>query len=113
MYPRNRKVPDIRVKELLGILVHAGVGTSEPASIVIWLTKNLDCMTSPNSTAPYSEADLSKLLGYVQHLKSVGGNHGFSACVVGKLNISYPVRIFSQYFSGRLMSFFRTPLVAN
>ena len=41
-------------------------------------------MTSPNSTAVYSEAELSKLLGYVRHIKSVGGNYGFSACVLGK-----------------------------
>ena len=41
-------------------------------------------MTSSNSTAVYSEGDLSKLLGYVRHIKSVGGNYGFSACVVGK-----------------------------
>ena len=35
MFPHDREVPDAHVKELLGILVHAGVGTSEPASIVI------------------------------------------------------------------------------
>jgi len=42
-------------------------------------------MTSPNSTAAYSEGDLSKLLGYVRYITSVGGNYGFSACVVGRL----------------------------
>jgi len=41
-------------------------------------------MTSPNSTAIYSEEELNKLLGYVRQIKSVGGNCGFSACVVGK-----------------------------
>ena len=93
MYPHHREVPDIPVKELLGIFVHAGVGMSGPASIVVCLTDNLDCMTSPNSTAPYSEADLNKLVGYVKHLTSVGGMHGFSACVVGKLSTPHPVRI--------------------
>ena len=83
----------IPVKELLGTLVHAGVGLSGPASIVVCLTDSLDCMTSPNSTAPYSEADLNKLVGYVKHLTSVGGTHGFSACVIGKLSIPHPVRI--------------------
>lgn len=46
-----------------------------------------DCMTSTNSTAVYSEPDLNKLLGYVGHIKQVGGNYGFSACVVGKSNV--------------------------
>ena len=44
-------------------------------------------MTSSNSTAVYSEGDLSKLLGYVRHIKSVGGNYGFSACIVGKSSV--------------------------
>ena len=44
-------------------------------------------MTSPNSTAVYSEGDLSKLLSYVKEIKQVGRNHGFSACVVGKLSV--------------------------
>ena len=44
-------------------------------------------MTSSNSTAVYSEGDLSKLLGYVRHINSVGGNYGFSACIVGKSSI--------------------------
>jgi len=45
-------------------------------------------MTSPNSTAIYSEGDLSKLLNYVKEIRQVGGNHGFSACVVGKSGVS-------------------------
>ena len=44
-------------------------------------------MTSPNSTAIYSEGDLNKLLGYVRHIKSVGRDYGFSACVVGKPDV--------------------------
>ena len=66
-----------------------------------------DCMTSSNSTAAYSEGELNKLRGYVKDIALVGGNYGFSACVVGKSNISYPVEIFSRDLSGRLMSFFR------
>ena len=44
-------------------------------------------MTSSNSTAVYSEGDLGKLLSYVKEIKQVGGNHGFSACVVGEPDI--------------------------
>ena len=94
MYPHDREVPKHVPQELLGILVRAGIGTSESASVAARLTNSLDCLTCPNSTAPYPEARLNMLLGYVNHLTSVGGNHGFSACVVGKLNISHPVRIF-------------------
>lgn len=47
---------------------------------------DLDCMTSRDSTTVYSEPDLNKLLGYVRHIKQVGGKGGFSACVVGKLS---------------------------
>ena len=47
-------------------------------------------MTSPNSTAAYPEADLSKLLSYVGHINSVGGNYGFSACIVGRTSVTPP-----------------------
>lgn len=69
MYPHDREIPEHLLQELLGILVHAGV----------------DCMTSSNSTAAYSEGELKKLLSYVKHIASIGGNCGFSACVVGRL----------------------------
>jgi len=48
-------------------------------------------MTSPNSTAVYPEPEFNKLLGYVGHVKQVGGNHGFSACVVGKPSTHIPL----------------------
>ena len=83
MFPRNREVSELIFRELLGILVHAGIGTSAPASNAESLRNSPDGMTSINSTAEYSEGDLSKLIGYVKHLTSVGGNHGFSACIVG------------------------------
>ena len=35
MYPHNRRVPEPLAKELLGILVHASVGASEPAVNVV------------------------------------------------------------------------------
>ena len=44
-------------------------------------------MTSSNSTTIYSEGELNKLLGYVRNIGSVGGNFGFSACVVGMPNV--------------------------
>jgi len=69
-------------------------------------------MTSQNSTAPYSEGELQKLLNYVKHLKSVGGKYGFSACIVGGSNIVHLTKLLSRNFSGRLMSFFGTPLLA-
>ena len=48
-------------------------------------------MTSPNSTAVYSEPDLKKLLGYVKHIRKVGGSCGFSACVVGRSSVLHPI----------------------
>ena len=108
MYPHNREVPEHLVQELLGILVHAGVGMLKPVFNVMSLMSGPDCMTSPNSTAAYSEGDLSKLLGYARYIASVGGNYGFSACVVGKSSIPHPTVFSSQFLSGRLMSFIST-----
>jgi len=59
-------------------------------------------MTSTNSTTIYSEPNLNKLLGYVKHIKQVGGNYGFSACVVGKstvcyIQLSFPHGIFRSF----------------
>lgn len=51
-------------------------------------------MTSFNSTVPYSEGEVKKLLGYVRHITSVGGDYGFSACVVGKSSIAVSHRVF-------------------
>ena len=51
--------------------------------------RGLDCMTSRDSTAVYPEVELCKLIKYVKDLKSVGGNYGFSACVVGKYQAPY------------------------
>jgi len=48
-------------------------------------------MTSTNSTTIYSDLELNKLLGYMSHIKQVGGNYGFSACVVGKSLVLYPI----------------------
>jgi len=52
-------------------------------------------MTSSNSTTVYSEPELNKLLGYVKHIKRVGGNYGFSACVVGESSVLYPAELSS------------------
>ena len=49
----------------------------------------LDCMTSRDSTTVYPEGDLSKLIGYVSQISSVGRNYGFSAWVVGKYEVPY------------------------
>ena len=81
--------------------------------MVSCLTSDPDCMTSPNSTTVYSEPDLKKILGYVKHIKRVGGDFGFSACVVGDSNVTYPIWRFSLFFSGRLMSFFGKSVLVN
>ena len=70
-------------------------------------------MTSPNSTAAYSEGELQKLLGYATHIQLIGGNYGFSACIVGMPNTLYPTGFLSQNFPGRLMSFFGTSLFVS
>ena len=70
-------------------------------------------MTSPNSTAPYSEPELNKLLGYVKHVTSLERHYEFSACIVGELNIPYPVSVFQLDLSGRLMYLFCTSLLAD
>ena len=44
-------------------------------------------MTSPSSTAVYSEGELNKFLDYVERIESIGGKHGFSACVFGKSGV--------------------------
>lgn len=87
MYPHDREIPERLLQELLGILVHAGVGMLVPTSIIVCLTNSPDYMTSSNSTAAYSEGELKKLLSYVKHIASIGGNCGFSACVVGQSNV--------------------------
>ena len=46
-------------------------------------------MTSRDSTVVYPEVELRKLIEYVKDLESVGGNYGFSACVVGKYEVPY------------------------
>jgi len=70
-------------------------------------------MTSTTSTTIYSEPDLSKLLGYVRHLKQIGGNFGFAACVFGKPNVLHPIRRFLTVFSGRLMTYFGESLLVR
>ena len=79
MFPHDREVPEHLVQELTGIPVHAGIGTPEPGLDVVLLTSGLDCMTSSDSTAVYSEGELSKLLSYMKEIKQVGRNHGFPA----------------------------------
>ena len=97
MFPHNREIPEQLIQELTGILLHAGIGTSEPGLNVVLLTGGPDCMTSPNSTAIYSEGELNKLLGYVRDIRSVGGNFGYSACIIGTSNVLPPVDALNQF----------------
>lgn len=46
-------------------------------------------MTSPNSTAAYSEGELNKLMDYVKNVTKVGGDHGFAACIIGMSSIKF------------------------
>ena len=48
-------------------------------------------MTSTDSTAVYSEAELNKFLSYVKEIKQVGGNYGVSAWVAGKSSIVHSI----------------------
>ena len=98
MFPHNREVPEELSQELCGILLHAGIGASAPALGIMRLMSNPDCITSPNSTTIYSETELKKFLGYVKHIKEVGGNHGYSACVVGKTGTLRSIERFSHFF---------------
>jgi hypothetical protein len=40
-------------------------------------------MTSHGSTSIYSADELEKFVSYVEKIKFVGGEDGYSACVVG------------------------------
>ena len=112
MFPHDREVPNDLFRELSGILLHLGIGTSGQCWTSCDSRNDPDYMTSPNSTAVYSELELNKLLGYVGYIKQVGGKHGFSACVVGKSSALLH-RAFLMAFSGRLMNFFSEFLFAR
>ena len=112
MFPHDREIPEQLIQELTGILLHAGIGTSEPGLDDVLLTGGPDCMTSPNSTTIYSEGELNKLLGYVRDIRSVGGNFGFSACIIGTSNILPPVNAPNQ-FSRPLDEFLQYVLICS
>ncbi|KAF9646877.1 hypothetical protein BDM02DRAFT_2865653 [Thelephora ganbajun] len=82
MFPHHQEVPEKLLKELVGIMVHAG----------------LDDMTSHGSTSVYTGEELQKLISYVERIKFIGGTDGYSACVVGRL-----MRCFTH---GRYIHFF-------
>jgi len=82
MFPHDREIPEKLLKELMGIMMHAG----------------LDDMTSHGSTSVYSGEELQQFISYVEQIKYVGGTDGFSACVVGRL-----MKFFTQ---GRYINFF-------
>ena len=96
-FPHNRDIPEELIQELSGILLHAGVGASAPEFDVTLLMSEPDCMTSSSSTTIYSEPELNKLLGYVRHIKRVGGNYGFSACVIGESSTLHPIERSSRF----------------
>ena len=47
------------------------------------LIRRLDEMSSHGSTSVYPEEELRNIIHYVKQLKFVGGDGGYSACVVG------------------------------
>lgn len=67
-FPDDRVVSEDLVKELIGIMIHAGV----------------DEMTSNESTSIYHRDDLNMFISYVEQVRTVGGAGGYSACVVGE-----------------------------
>ena len=107
-FPHNRKIPERLMQELTGILVHTGICTSEPGLDVMGLTCGPDCMTSPNFTAIYSEGEVNKLFGYVRYIELVGGNLGFSACVVGRSNALPPIDVSNRVSRSLDVFFFGT-----
>ncbi|KAF9646879.1 hypothetical protein BDM02DRAFT_3188424 [Thelephora ganbajun] len=66
MFPHHREVPDKLLRELVGIMVHAG----------------LDDTTSRQSTSIYTGEEMLKLISYVERIKFIGAADGYSACAV-------------------------------
>lgn len=85
MFPHEREVPEELLKELTGIMIHAGIGgsLSPAADPTTWLIGHLDDMTSHRSTSVYTGEQLEKFISYVGQIGSIGGADGYSACVVG------------------------------
>jgi len=85
MFPHDREVPEKLLKELTGIMVHAGLGESSSLcdQPTARLTGHSDDMTSHGSTSVYSGEELQKFISYVERIKYIGGTDGYSACVVG------------------------------
>ena len=84
MFPHDREVSDELLKELMGIMTHAGFGEmiacDQDTSNLI---RSLDEMTSNGSTSVYSEDELRKLIHFVKQIKVISGKGGYSACMVG------------------------------
>ncbi|KAF9646880.1 hypothetical protein BDM02DRAFT_3188425 [Thelephora ganbajun] len=85
MFPHDREVPEKLLKELVGIMVHAG----------------LDDMTSQESTSVYTGEELQKLISYMERIKFVGGANGYSAFVVGRLMGFFTHRRYVHFFGQR------------
>ena len=77
MYPHDREVPKHILQELLGILVHAGVGTSELAPNVVWLTNSKDWMTSSDSLQVIQKGRLTSYWATWIISHRLGGTTGF------------------------------------
>lgn len=85
MFPHDREVPEKLLKELMGIMIHAGLGELyiPAANLQFVLLGNPDDMTSHGSTSVYSGDELQKFISYAERIRFIGGADGYSACVVG------------------------------
>ena len=91
MFPHDREVPEKLLKELIGIMIHSGLGEFQlpPRDKLCPLTGNPDDMTSQGSTSIYSGDELRNFIPYVKRIRFIGGADGYSACVVGEHPVSF------------------------
>jgi len=85
MFPHDRRVSDDYLKELIGIMIHAGI----------------DGMTSQGSTSGYSNDELEQFISYVERFEHFGGSNGYSACVVGRLMSLFSKQRYINFFGQR------------
>jgi hypothetical protein len=101
LFPGTRQVPDALIKEVTGILVHAGYGMCRMHWYRLSLTFHFsDTISSTASTAPFSNTEIQDHLSYLKHLRGMSafanvkpiisncagmdGTGGYAPCVVGK-----------------------------
>ncbi|EIN05627.1 hypothetical protein PUNSTDRAFT_137726 [Punctularia strigosozonata HHB-11173 SS5] len=71
-FPLQRRISEDLLRELLGIMMHSGVG-------------NIDMFTSRRSTSPYTHEEVMTIMEFVKNVNYVQEIGGYSACVVGRM----------------------------